>query len=79
MSDPSMYNNFFTFSLYISNGTENVKLFFPDMSSSGALNGGDSSLRGLNGGSSSLRGLNGGVSSLRGLDGGCSLRAFNKA
>ncbi len=27
MSDPSMYNNLFTFSLYISNGTENVNFF----------------------------------------------------
>ena len=32
MSDPSMYNNLFTFSLYISNGTENVNFIFPDKS-----------------------------------------------
>ena len=31
MSDPSMYNILFTFSLYISNGTENVNFIFPDM------------------------------------------------
>jgi hypothetical protein len=37
-----MYNNLFTFSLYISNGTENVKLFFPDkpLQTVGASEGG---------------------------------------